>query len=73
MIENKILSYLEPDQDFCGSCHRYEKIVEFIIRHSTELTTLYFESGLWGKRKINEFSQNIISFLTEQLLNSLFE
>ena len=60
MTENEILSYFEFNQDFCGDCHRYNKNVKFVICHSTESTTLYLKSSLREKRKISEFSQNML-------------
>lgn len=55
MTENEVLSYFEFDQDFCRSCDRYKKNVEFVIRHSTEHTTLYLKSDFRRKKKSVDF------------------
>ena len=72
MTESEVLGYFEPDQDVCTTCHQYTKNVEFVVRHPTEPTTLYLESGLRGKRKISGFPQTMNWFMTQQLLDSPF-
>ena len=72
MTDNEVLGYFEPNQDLCGGCHRYNKNVEFVIRHPTEPTTLYLKSSLREKRKISGFSQNMLWFMTQQNLDSPF-
>ena len=73
MTKNEILNYFEFHQNLCRSYHRYKKNVQFLIRHFTKYTTLYMKNSFRKKRKINEFFQNMLWFMIQQNLNSLFE
>lgn len=72
MTDSEVLSYFDPDQDLCRSCHQFKKHVEFVIRHPNESTTLYMQSVLRGKRKISGFPQNMQWFIAQQRLDSPF-
>ena len=45
------LGYCGGRIDLCVLCHRYQKKVDFLVRHPTELVTLYCESVTQGRRK----------------------
>ena len=68
MTKNKVLDYFEFDRDFCKNCHRYEKIVEFMIRHFTEFTILYLKNDFRGKKK----SVNFFKLCNDLWLNSFW-
>ena len=69
-IEN--LAYYGGDLDLCGSCHRYQKNVEFLVRHPTETVTIYVHSFRRGRRKISAFPQSMEWFQQQQKLDAPF-
>ncbi len=46
------LGYYGGDLNLCVSCHRYQKKVDFMVRHPTEFVTINAESVTQGRRKI---------------------
>ena len=53
------LGYYRGESDLCGLCYRYQKKVDFLVRHPTELVTIYTESVTQGRRKISAFPQTV--------------
>jgi len=68
LAENEIIGYYKGDEDLCSRCHRYQKEVEFAIRHLNEPMTIYLQSPLHGKRRISGFPQTIQWFQEQQYL-----
>ena len=66
------LGYYEARLDLCVLCHRYQKKVDFLVRHPTELVTIYCESFTHGRRKISAFPQTIRWFEDHQKLDAPF-
>jgi hypothetical protein len=58
--------------DLCALCHRYQKKVDFLVRHPTELVTIYSESVTQGRRKISAFPQTMRWFENHQKLDAPF-
>jgi len=58
--------------DLCALCHRYQKKVEFMVRHPTEPVTIYAESVTQGRRKISAFPQAMQWFEIQQKLDAPF-
>ncbi len=56
-VEN--LKHYEHNLDLCLLCHRYQKKVDFLIRHSIELVIIYVKNVTQGRRKINTFPQTM--------------
>lgn len=71
-IGNDTLAYYGAKLDICISCHRYQKPVEFYVRHPTESVTIHIESLLQGKRKISAFPQSMQWFVIQQKLHAPF-
>ena len=72
MVENELIGYYKGTDDLCPVCHRYQKEVEFAIRHVNEPTTIFLQSTLQGKRRISGFPQTIQWFKEQQHLNAHF-
>lgn len=66
------LGYCEGNLDLCSICHRFQKNVEFFIRHPSELVTIYLQSVTQGRRKISAFPQKMQWFQTQQKLDAPF-
>ena len=66
------LSHYEDRLNLCALCHRYQKKVDFSIRHSTELVIIYCESITQGRRKISAFPQTMRWFENHQHLDAPF-
>ena len=49
------LGYYGGRVDLCVLYHRYQKKVDFLVRHPTELVIFYGESVTQGRRKISAF------------------
>lgn len=60
------------ESDLCPLCHRYQKKVGFVVRHPTELVTIYTESVAQGRRKISAFPQTMRWFENHQKLDAPF-
>jgi hypothetical protein len=58
--------------DLCPTCRRYQKEVEFTIRHPTELVTISVQSMTRGRQKISAFPQSIQWFVDQQHLETVF-
>ena len=58
--------------DLCALYFRYQKKVDFLIRHPTELVTIYGESVTHGRRKISAFPQIVRWFENHQILDAPF-
>ncbi len=69
-VEN--LGHYGGNLDLCLLCHRYQKKVDFLIRHSTELVTIYAKSVTQGRRKISAFPQTMQWFENQQRLDASF-
>jgi len=67
------LRHYEDNLDLCLLCHRYQKKIDFLIRHSTELVIIYAQSITQGRRKISAFSQAMQWFENQQKLDVSFE
>ena len=72
LAENEIIGYYKGDNDLCPICRRYQKEVEFTIRHINEPMTIFFQSVLQGKRRISGFPQTMQWFQEQQHLNAHF-
>lgn len=68
----EILGNYEGRADLCLLCFRYQKKVDFLVRHPTELMTIYGESVVHGRRKISAFPQTMRWFEDRQELNAPF-
>jgi len=66
------LGHYEGELDLCSSCHRYQKFVDFSIRHPSELVTIYVQSVTQGRRKISAFPQTMQWFVIQQRLRAPF-
>ncbi len=66
------LGYYGGYKDLCVLCHRYQKKVDFLVRHPTELVTIYGESVTQGRRKISAFPQAMRWFENHQRLDAPF-
>ena len=66
------LGHYEDRLDLCALCHRYQKKVDFLVRHPTELVTIYCESIKQGRRKISAFPQTIRWFENHKHLDAPF-
>ena len=66
------LGYYGGESDLCTVCHRYQKKVDFLVRHPTELVTIYTESVTHGRRNISAFPQTMRWFENHQKLNAPF-
>ncbi len=66
------LGYYGGDLDLCISCHRYQKNIDFFVRHPTEMMTIYVQSVTQGRRKISAFPQNMQWFKDQQKLEAQF-
>ena len=49
------LGYCGGRIDLYVLCYRYQKKVDFLVRHLTKLVTFYGESVTQGRRKISAF------------------
>jgi len=66
------LGYYGGRIDLCALCHRYQKKVDFLVRHPTQLVTIYSESVTQGRRKISAFPQTVRWFENHQRLDAPF-
>ena len=66
------LGYYGGKSDLCAVCRRYQKKIDFQIRHPTELITIYTESVTQGQRKISAFPQTMKWFEKQQKLDAPF-
>ena len=60
------------ESDLCTLCHRYQKKVDFLVRHPTDLVTIYTESVKQGRRKLSAFPQTMRWFENHQKLDAPF-
>ena len=66
------LGHYGGESDLCTLCHRYQKKVDLLVHHPTELVTIYTESVTQGRRKISAFPQTMRWFENQQKLNAPF-
>ena len=66
------LGHYGGNLDLCLLCHRYQKKVDFLVRHPTELVTIYAQSVTQGRRKISAFPQAMQWFENQQKLDAPF-
>ncbi len=66
------LKHYGDNLDLCLLCHQYQKKVDFLVRHSTELVIIYVKSVTQGRRKISAFSQAMQWFENQQKLDVSF-
>ena len=66
------LGYYGGESDLCGLCRRYQKKVDFWVRHPTDLVTIYTKSVKQGRRKISAFPQTVRWFENHQKLDAPF-
>jgi hypothetical protein len=72
LTDVETLGYYAGNLDLCVLCHRYQKKVDFVVRHPTELVTIYAESITQGRRKISAFPQAMQWFEDHQKLDAPF-
>ena len=72
-IDVEVLKYFENESNLCVSCHRYQKKVDFWVRHFTDFVTIYVENAMQERRKISAFSQTMQWFEKNQKLDAPFE
>ncbi len=72
LTDVETLGYYAGNLDLCVLCHRYQKKVDFVVRHPTELVTIYAESITQGRRKISAFPQAMRWFENHQMLDAPF-
>ena len=53
------LKHYEDNLDLCLLCHQYQKKIDFLIHHSTQLVIIYAQSITQERRKISAFSQTM--------------
>ena len=70
--DTEILGYYGGESDLCSLCHRYQKKVDFLVRHPTEPVTMYTESVAQGRRKLSAFPQAMRWFENHQKLDAPF-
>ena len=66
------LGYYGGESDLCASCYRYQKKVDFWVRHPTEIVTIYADNITQGRRKLSAFPQSIRWFEKQQNLDAPF-
>lgn len=66
------LGYCEAQVDLCVLCHRFQKNVEFAVRHPSELVTIYLSNVTQGRRRISAFPQKVQWFQDQQRLDAPF-
>ena len=69
--DNELLEYLEPNNDCCEKCRRYQRRVEFIVRDLTEPVSLLIQNIQYGKRAVDGFPRAIDWFIQQQKLETL--
>ena len=67
------LKHYEDNLDLCLLCHQYQKKIDFLIHHSTQLVIIYAQSITQERRKISAFSQTMQWFENQQKLDVSFE
>jgi len=72
LTDVETLGYYGGELDLCVLCHRYQKKVDILVRHPTELVTIYAESVTQGRRKISAFPQAMQWFENQQKLDAPF-
>ena len=72
LAENEVIGYYKGSEDVCPRCHRYQKEVEFAIRHLDDPVTISLQSALYGRRNVSGFPESIQWFKDQLHMDAHF-
>ncbi|KAL6722253.1 hypothetical protein ACLMJK_001360 [Lecanora helva] len=72
MTDDEIVGHFLAYKDLCVKCKRYDKDVDFTVRHPGDAISIYLQSPTRGKRRLSAFPQSIDWFIRQQHLEVRF-